>query len=66
MAERTDTAVGPRVALALLQQGLANCGVGSRGMIHATPYLANLWTYDDALVPVVVKTEIEKLGEADE
>ena len=39
----TVTAVSPRVALALIAQGLANCGVGSRGMIHATPYLAELW-----------------------
>ena len=39
-------AVSPKHGLALLQQGLANCGPGTRGMIHATPYLADLWGMD--------------------
>jgi hypothetical protein len=39
----TPAAVSPRAALSLLQQGIANCGVGGLGMIHATPYLAELW-----------------------
>jgi hypothetical protein len=37
------TPTSPRAALSLLQQGLANCGVAGRGMVHATPYLAELW-----------------------
>jgi len=35
----SPTPVSPRKALALLQQGLAICGTGSRGMIHGTAYL---------------------------
>lgn len=35
--------VSIRDALGLLQQGLANCGHGSRGMIHATAFLAEMW-----------------------
>lgn len=41
--EGTLQAVSPKVALRLLTQGLANCNSGSRGMMHATPYLAELW-----------------------
>lgn len=37
------TPLEPSHALAALQQALANCGAGTRGMIHATPYLAELW-----------------------
>ena len=37
------TAVSPAHGLALLQQGLANCGSGTRGMIHATPYTVEMW-----------------------
>lgn len=33
----------PARALARLNQGLARAGVGSRGMIHATPELVTLW-----------------------
>lgn len=36
-------AVSPGVALMLLSQALANCGSGGRGMIHATPALAERW-----------------------
>jgi hypothetical protein len=35
--------VTPEVALLQLTQALANCGAGSRGMIHAVPYLAQTW-----------------------
>jgi hypothetical protein len=37
------TPVSPVQGFALLQQGLANCATGSRGMIHATPYLVELF-----------------------
>lgn len=43
------SSVSPAVALALLQQGIANCGPGTRGMIHATPYLADLWGQTGAI-----------------
>lgn len=36
-------AVSPGVALILFAQALANCGTGQRGMIHATPALAERW-----------------------
>ncbi len=36
-------AVSPRTALALAQQGIANCATGPRGTIHATAYLTGLW-----------------------
>lgn len=39
----TPTAVSPGIALMLLAQALANCGSGGRGMIHATPALAERW-----------------------
>lgn len=37
------TAVSPAVALALLEQGMAECLHGQRGVIHATPNLVALW-----------------------
>jgi hypothetical protein len=38
------TAVSPGVALVLIAQALSNCGAGGRGMIHATPALAERWS----------------------
>lgn len=40
----------PAHALAALNQALADCALGGRGMIHATPYLATLWTANNLLV----------------
>ena len=42
-------AVSPSVGLAMLVQALANCGPGSRGMIHATPFLVERWCHGDYL-----------------
>ncbi|WP_116996397.1 hypothetical protein [Desertimonas flava] len=42
------TAVPLRQGLALLEQALADCGVGGRGMIHAPVEVASLWTYDSS------------------
>lgn len=39
----TDGAATPTAALACLEQALAQCGCGDRGMIHATPQLATHW-----------------------
>lgn len=36
-------AVSASVALSILQQGFADCGAGSRGMIHASAYIAEMW-----------------------
>lgn len=43
-------AVSPTFGMALLQQGLANCATGSRGMVHATPYLVTLWAAGDLII----------------
>ena len=39
-----------RHALAALNQAIASCNLGSRGMIHATPYLVTLWEAEGLLV----------------
>lgn len=39
----TSAPEAPAVALALLEQGLAQCLHGARGMIHAAPLLVSLW-----------------------
>jgi hypothetical protein len=41
------TPVSPVQGFALLQQGLANCATGSRGMIHATPYTVEMFIAND-------------------
>lgn len=43
-AVTNPTALSVEEALARLGQALAWCGSGAQGMIHATPYLVNLWT----------------------
>lgn len=45
----TDGAVPVNDALACLEQGLAECGCGSRGMIHATRQIVTLWQAGGAL-----------------
>lgn len=40
---QTPTPVALNTALRLLTQALANCAQGSRGMLHATPYVAEAW-----------------------
>ncbi len=42
-------AVNLLVGLRLLTQALANCGPGSAGVIHATPYVAEAWAELDAI-----------------
>lgn len=39
----TDTPATPTVGLACLEQGLAQCKCGGRGVIHATPQLVTHW-----------------------
>lgn len=41
--EVTSSPEAPAVALAMLEQGLAECLHGARGMIHAAPLLVSLW-----------------------
>jgi hypothetical protein len=43
------TPLSPLQALASLQQALASCGPGGRGMIHATTHLAAIWAALDYL-----------------
>jgi len=38
------TAVSPSMALVMLEQALANCGSGGRGLIHATTGLVERWS----------------------
>jgi hypothetical protein len=45
------TPVSPLQGFALLQQGLANCATGSRGMIHATPYVVEMFIASDVVGP---------------
>jgi len=40
---QNPTPVSLKTSLRLLAQALANCAQGSRGMIHATPYVAEAW-----------------------
>lgn len=40
----TSGAEDPAIALALLEQGLADCLHGARAMIHATPAVVTLWS----------------------
>lgn len=39
----TPTAAAPVKALSMLGQGLADCGMGSRGVIHASVAVVSLW-----------------------
>jgi hypothetical protein len=41
--ELSTTAVTPGYGLALLEQAIADCGAGGRGMIHAPVGVASLW-----------------------
>jgi len=55
--------LSPRRGLARLGQALAKCGVGSRGMIHATVELASLWTVDGMLEVVGPRLETPVRGD---
>lgn len=53
--------VSPTAALACLEQSLADCGSGSRGMIHATSQVATYW-FERELVETDGKIAYTKLG----
>ena len=55
--------VSPGLALALFAQALSNCANGTRGMIHATPSLAERWLNLTALVSVPVSGELGDIAE---
>ncbi len=42
-ATTAPVAVSPSTALSLLSQSLGACGLGGRGMIHASPFLVEQW-----------------------
>jgi hypothetical protein len=44
-ATTAPAAVAPDRGLSMLAGALGNCGLGSRGMLHATPDLAEKWSF---------------------
>lgn len=47
--EVSSSAVTPIIALSCLEQGLAECACGERGMIHATRQIVSIWSQNQML-----------------